>query len=70
MVNSDGSLNCWRQVFRRYLGATENWCTETQFREIIASEEFKNMPSYPESGAIREIGDIVVVKVSPVAELS
>lgn len=66
----DGSLNCWRQVFRRYLGATENWCTETQFREIIASEEFKNMPSYPENGAIREIGDIVVVKVSPVAELS
>ena len=66
----DGSLNCWRQVFRRYLGITENWCTETQFREIIASEEFKNMPSYPENGAIREIGDIVVVKVSPVEELS
>ena len=62
----NGSLNCWRQVYRRYLGVELNWCTEMQFREIAATPEFQSMTNYPAEDSIRMINGVLVIKVSPI----
>ena len=65
----DGSYNCWKQIFRRCLGVEVNWCTEEQFRSIVMSEQFENMPNYPSNGSVSEIDNIIVVKISDIEKL-
>lgn len=65
----DGSYNCWKQIFRRCLGVEVNWCTEEQFRSVVMSEQFKNMPNYPSNGSVSEIDNIIVVKISDIEKL-
>lgn len=63
-----GSLNCWQQIFRQMLGVAPNWCSENQYRDIAATQEFQNMPMFPKEGSIKTIQDVVVVKISNIGK--
>ncbi len=45
-----------------------NLPSQETFARIQASEEFAEMPIYPAEGSIRTIDDVIVVKLTPVAE--
>lgn len=60
----DNSLVGWCQVFAQYTGVFLNMCTVQEAAEIVETQEFKEMPNYPEDGSIQVINDIIVVKVS------
>ena len=50
--------------FDKYLGIKIKICTRDEYNKIVNSEEFKNMPIYPNNGSIKIINDIIVIKVS------
>lgn len=64
----DGALNCWRQIFSQKLGVERDWCWEFQYREITATQEFQDMPIFPEDGCIKTINGVLVLKVSEMGE--
>ena len=39
-------------------------CTRDEYNKIVNSEEFKNMPIYPNNGSIKIINNIIVIKIS------
>lgn len=53
-----------RNYFEKYLGIKIQMCTRKEYDEIIKTEEFKQMPIYPNPGSIKIINDIIVIKVS------
>ena len=48
----------------RYLGKTIKMCPKYKYDEIVKTEEYKNMPLYPNDGSIRIIDNVVVIKLS------
>lgn len=57
-----GNANSWRAVFSQYLGMRLQFSGD--YMGIIESDEFANMPIYPEKGSVRIIDDTYVVKIS------
>ena len=47
-----------------YIGANLNIIDQSDYPEIIESEEYKNMKNYPEKGSIKIINNIIVIKIS------
>ncbi len=47
---------------KSYIGAELLFAGEAEIEEIKKTEEFAEMPLYPDYGSIREIGDLIVVK--------
>lgn len=62
--NSYLDLWSWRGIFNYRLGIQMPFCDESQYNELLDSEEVQNMPLFPAEGAIKEINDIVVIKIS------
>ena len=61
--NFDGiSLNI--QFNDRYLGRKIQMCSKEEYDEIINSEEYIDMPIYPDNGSVKIINNIVVVKLN------
>ncbi len=50
--------------FEKYLGIKIKICSKSKYAEIIKTDEFKEMPVYPNPGSIAVINDIIVIKVS------
>ena len=46
------------------LGWQPNFCTESQYVDIMNSSEFGAMPCYPEQGSVQMLDGVLVVKVS------
>lgn len=59
-----GNLDSWRKIFYEYVGVNLNLISERESKEILESDEFKNMKYYPEKGGIKVINGTVVVKLS------
>ena len=59
-----GNLDSWRKIFYEYVGVNLNLVSESECKEILESDEFKNMKYYPEKDAIKVINGTVVVKLS------
>lgn len=59
-----GNLDCWKKVLYEYIGVNINLVSEGENSEILETEEFKNMKSYPEKDSIKVINDTVVIKLS------
>lgn len=41
-----------------------HYASDDEIEEIRKTDEFKNMPSYPNKGYIKEINGIIVAKIS------
>lgn len=50
--------------YEKYLGINIKIVSKERYQEIVKSDEFKSMPTYPNYGSIKIINDVVVVKVS------
>ena len=59
-----GNLDSWRKIFYEYVGVNLNLVSESECKEILESDEFKNMKYYPEKDGIKVINGTVVVKLS------
>lgn len=56
--------NCWTEFLRQYLGIYYLPCERDVASIIIDSEDFNNMPIFPENGSVKIINDVMVVKLS------
>lgn len=56
----------WHSLYWEELGLQLNWCSDEETRKICATEDFQNMPVYPQEGSIQTIDGVVVVKVAPI----
>lgn len=56
----------WWGVTSNFLGVNLNFCGDSTYEKIIATEEVADMPEFPSEGSICIIDDTVVVKVSDV----
>ncbi len=61
--NSDSRNN----YIKYYLGMDVNFASNQEIEIIAKSDEFKDMNEYPYYGHIKEINDIIVVKISDVS---
>lgn len=59
-----GNQESWRKMIYEYIGANLNIIDQSDYPEIIESEEYKNMKNYPEKGSIKIINNIIVIKIS------
>lgn len=50
--------------FEKYLGIKIKTCSMDEYKEIVKTEEFKEMPIYPNKGAIKVINNVIVIKIS------
>ena len=50
--------------YKRYFGMELTMCSREEYENIIETEEFKNMPVFPNDNSIKIINNIVVVKLS------
>lgn len=60
----NGEKATWRKFLQNYLGFTYNECSKTEYEKIIQSEEFKNMPLWPNNDSIKIIDGIMIVKLT------
>lgn len=61
--NYSGTLQN-HNFFDKYLGIDISMCSRDEYNEIIKTDEFKQMPIYPNKGSVKIINDIVVIKTS------
>lgn len=59
-----GRQSCWVEFLRNYLGVNYYVCNLEDLRAVMASEEYMEMPIFPEEGSVRVIDDKAVVKLS------
>lgn len=59
-----GNLDSWNKIFYEYVGVNLNLVSEAENKEILETEEFKNMKCYPGKDSIKIINNTVVVKLS------
>lgn len=59
-----GNQESWKKLIYEYIGANLNIVNQSDYPEIIESEEYKNMKNYPEEGSIKIIDNIIVIKIS------
>lgn len=63
-TDPDSSMKSWRGIFRHFCGVNINiWPANTCTDELVKAD-IPAMPVYPESGYIRQVGDVVVIKVN------
>ena len=54
----------WQGVFSYLCGVDINICDVVGYQTVLSDETTQNMPSYPNEGYMKQVGDIVVIKVS------
>lgn len=55
--------NGWSRFMKYYIGHSISYVDYETYRDILASEEYQDMNFYPKKNSIREIHDVLVVKV-------
>lgn len=60
----DGMIYCWKNVLYTYIGRDYEFCTVSEYERILATEEYNNMPRYPQDGSVYVLGDVLVVKLA------
>ncbi len=63
-TDSDSSMKSWRGIFRYFCGVNINIWSTNSCEVEIAEADIDNMPVYPMKGYIKQVGDVVVIKVN------
>jgi len=56
----------WTGIMHQFIGISYQQTTVEDFKYIIPTEQYQNMPLYPEQGSIQIINDTMVIKLSSV----
>lgn len=60
-----GTQECWRMYIRQYTGKHYKICSNEEYEEIIQSDFFKTMNSYPDDNSVAVYNEsVVVIKLS------
>ena len=51
-------------ILKEDIGCAVKICDEDTFKQLVSSEEFKNMPKYPDNGSLKLVDDVILVKFS------
>ena len=62
--NYSGTTMQNSNYFDKYLGLDIKTCSKEEYKQMVESDEFKNMPIYPNKGSIKIINNIIVIKIS------
>jgi len=62
--NNHGGTTQNAQYYEKYLGISVEICSKEEYNTIIETNEFKEMPIYPNKGSIKIINDVIVIKIS------
>lgn len=65
----NGILSCRIQYLRNYYGIEAGDLTKEEYKTVIDSKEFDNMPLWPQKGSVDMINGAVVVKLSEMPPL-
>ena len=60
--NYIGSMENWRRFLQMFMGIQPNMASPEEYYKVCGTEEFKNMPLFPNHGAVKEIDGIMVIK--------
>ena len=63
-TDSDSSMKSWRGIFRYFCGTNISIWPASSCAAEIEEADVAGMPAYPEPGYIKQVGDVVVVKIS------
>lgn len=61
--NIYGMISCRYHFFMDYMGVNAEYFTNQEYLDAVQSEEYAEMPIWPNKGSIQMIGDKVVVKI-------
>lgn len=61
--NYDNIKTQWDNIYSNTYGIRINWASDEKYFEIINTQEFDDMPIFPNAGSIKIIDDIIVVKL-------
>ena len=61
-----GLQSCWQEYMKHYLSFEYNTVSEDECNIIKESNDYKEMPIFPNNGSVLKINDIIVVKFSDV----
>lgn len=61
---ADVAQQVWKSVFQNITPVNFTYGRVERYLEVYAESETEQMPTYPQEGYIRQIGDTVVVKIS------
>lgn len=61
---ADVARQVWKSVFQNITPVNLTYGRVERYLEVYAESETEQMPTYPQEGYIRQIGDTVVVKIS------
>ena len=61
---ADVARQAWKSVFQNITPVNLTYGRVERYLEVYAESETEQMPTYPQEGYIRQIGDTVVVKIS------
>lgn len=50
--------------YEKYFGIKINICSKKEYADIVSTDEFKQMPIYPNDGSIKIINNTIVIKIS------
>lgn len=62
--DADVARQVWKSVFQNITPVNFTYGRVERYLEVYAESETEQMPTYPQEGYIRQIGDTVVVKIS------
>ena len=61
---ADVAQQVWKSAFQNITPVNFTYGRVERYLEVYAESETEQMPTYPQEGYIRQIGDTVVVKIS------
>lgn len=59
-----GMIETWKKFMQIYVGISPNFCSVEDYFKICGTEEFKNMPIFPEEGSVKEINGVMVIRMT------
>lgn len=57
-----GSMETWKKFIQIFMGIQPTFASPEEYYKVCGTEEFKNMPIFPNPGSVKEIDGIMVVK--------
>ena len=62
--NYIGSIETWKRFLQTFLGIQPTFASPEVYYKVCGTQEFRDMPIFPETGSVREIDGVMVVKLT------
>lgn len=63
-TDPESAMKSWRGIFHYFCGVNLNIWPTSACQEEMAQADIANMPVYPDPGYVKQVGDVVVIKVN------